>query len=267
LYSKTMNYNLREMFSLLENNDTICNKQEDLFGFSIETPEVKRRYEQADMELIAAFYSGSLNPSVLNKAGQKLFEFPAAFDTFIHVWMSEKPVIEAEIIRFGRRVLAAGNTGRNNGEKRLAAERAAIDRGDADTQVVLNASARVQHEIHRMMGLLRFSPGRNGEYIARCAPDHLILPAFGDYFSKRFGETSWLIIDDKRKLVLNCQNGGCAEINTLDTDFSENFSHTSDEWEGLWKFYHKTINNESRNNPDLQRQFMPKRYWKYLPEV
>jgi probable DNA metabolism protein len=39
------------------------------------------------------------------------------------------------------------------------------------------------------------------------------------------------------------------------------------EWEKLWQHYHKTINNESRNNPNLQRQFMPKRYWKYLTEL
>jgi probable DNA metabolism protein len=43
-------------------------------------------------------------------------------------------------------------------------------------------------------------------------------------------------------------------------------SENNDEWEELWKHYHKTINNEDRDNPGLQKQLMPKRYWKYLPE-
>jgi probable DNA metabolism protein len=42
--------------------------------------------------------------------------------------------------------------------------------------------------------------------------------------------------------------------------------HTGD-WEQLWQTYHKAINNEDRANPKLQKQFMPKRYWKYLPEL
>ena len=36
--------------------------------------------------------------------------------------------------------------------------------------------------------------------------------------------------------------------------------------EDLWRLYHRSINNESRNNPGLQRQFMPSRYRKYLNE-
>jgi len=123
---------------------------------------------------------------------------------------------------------------------------------------------KFQHEIHRMMGLLRFTPDNNGEFTAKCEPDYFILPNLAEYFTARFGETPWSIIDEKRGLRLRRLPGKEAEITPYK---EESDKEKSDEWEELWKHYHKTINNEDRTNPDLQRQFMPKRYWKYLPEV
>jgi len=124
---------------------------------------------------------------------------------------------------------------------------------------------KVQHEIHRMRGLLRFSQNEAGEYVARCAPDHYILPALEEYFTARFKETPWAIIDEKRGMCLRRRPGERAKIIPLEEIPAEDSA--KDEWEGLWKHYHKIINNEDRNNPNLQRQFMPKRYWKYLPEI
>jgi len=124
---------------------------------------------------------------------------------------------------------------------------------------------KVQHEIHRMMGLLRFTPNEEGEFIARCATDHYILPALAMYFKARFGETSWSIIDEKRGLRLCCRRGEEVKIIPLQEDAAA--AASNDEWEDLWKHYHVIINNKDRHNPKVQKQFMPKRYWKYLPEV
>ena len=189
--------------------------------------------------------------------------------------MSELP-IENEIFAFGKKIVAAAQTVIDSSEERArlqseAAAKAAADHSDMNTITVLNAAAKVQHEIHRMQGLLRFSPDANGAYIARCAPDHLIVPALGGYLTARFGNTPWLVIDEKRLLCLSCHPPQKAEILQINTNIFENKQQTADqnydEWEQLWKHYHKTINNESRKNTNLQRQLMPKRYWKYLPEV
>ena len=135
--------------------------------------------------------------------------------------------------------------------------------------------AQKQHEIHTMMGLLRFTPDKNGEFTAKCAPDHYILPNLTEYFTARFGETPWSIIDEKRGLRLRRLPGENAKISPFEDNNYANEKENgadnrciekNDQWEELWKHYHKTINNEDRNNPDLQRQLMPKRYWKYLPE-
>jgi probable DNA metabolism protein len=126
---------------------------------------------------------------------------------------------------------------------------------------------KVQHEIHRMMGFLRFAPDENGVYIARCEPDYPILPCLGPHFKERFGKTPWAIIDEKHRLCVRCLSG-TLEFFNIDEKTPESSKYPSNgKWEDLWRLYHKTINNESRNNPGLQRQFMPKRYWKYLTEI
>jgi len=127
---------------------------------------------------------------------------------------------------------------------------------------------KVGHEAHRMMGLLRFTPDKDGVFVARCAPDYFVLPALGEYFNARFGENSWEIIDEKRGLSVKSDNGELYRLEGLKrhAEDDEKINKNYDAWQELWKHYHKTINNENRDNPKVQKQFMPQRYWKYLPE-
>jgi hypothetical protein len=253
------------LFSILGNGAPVCAESEDLFGFE-QVPN-PFQYEQADLDFIAGFFSSGFNLDGLEEPARSFFELSVnAFGAFVHAWMSELP-IETEIAGFGRRVIKAADACRGGmEEKRRAAETAACDRGEADTLAVLNAAFKVQHEIDRMTGLLRFSPNSHGVYIARFAPDFLVLPALGEYFTARFGETAWQIIDEKRSLCLRRRAGERPILFKKEKSLRES-AGKGDEWEDLWRLYHKTINNESRNNPALQRQFMPKRHWKYLPEM
>ena len=117
-----------------------------------------------------------------------------------------------------------------------------------------------------------FSGVDDRRYIAYCAPDHFVLPLLADHFWQRFGQQGWAIVDEKRKLVLSGENGKepalrplkAKEKIRLDTPRQK---QSYDEWEELWKNYHRSINNEERLNPTLQKQFIPCRYWKYLPEL
>ena len=63
------------------------------------------------------------------------------------------------------------------------------------------AAYRKFREIERLMGLLRFSPAGDF-YLARCSPDTYLLPELAGHFTSRFGSVSWVIIDEKRSLVL-----------------------------------------------------------------
>jgi probable DNA metabolism protein len=131
----------------------------------------------------------------------------------------------------------------------------------------LKAANKIQVEIHRLMGFLRFSPEPDGTYIARCSPDHFILPALAEHFSLRFGETPWIIIDEKRNICLCKESGNPAILIDLPASFETVENKDNDDWEDLWRLYHKSVNNEARNNARLQRQFMPGRYQKYLCEL
>jgi probable DNA metabolism protein len=266
------NESLRKLFSELTDNNPVCAEevQDNLFELTCEKSKLISQYEEDDIQLILKYYSGYLTPSSIE---EPLLEEPArlfhelsadAFDIFIHAWMSELP-IKKEIIKFGRSVIAAWKAAGNSEEKRKAVLIAALNRSDPDTLTVLNAAAKVQYEIHRMQGLLRFSPDKDGVYLARCAPDHLIIPALAGYLTARFGETAWAVIDENRLLYLSRKAPEQVKITLLET--CSKSMQQSDGWEELWKNYHKTINNESRKNAGLQRQFMPKRYWKYLPEM
>ncbi|MDR0441934.1 MAG: TIGR03915 family putative DNA repair protein [Treponema sp.] len=249
---------LSKLFSLLENNDPFVYEEQGDFLFAEPPP---RRYEQADIDIISGLYSGGFN--LCGESARLLFELSEdAFSAFVHAWMSELP-IENEILSFGRKVIAASVTGGSKTAKKQAAEKAASDHSGADTLAVMGAAYKVERELHRLIGLLRFTPTDDGVYIARCTPDHLVLPAFGEHFTARFRETAWAIIDEKRNLAISRKPGEQAAMFAL----TEAFTGGSDEWEDLWRHYHKTINNESRKNPNLQRQLMPKRYWKYLPEM
>jgi hypothetical protein len=215
----------------------------------------------------------------------ELFELsPNAYDGAVYAWMSELP-IEGEIRRFCRKALTAARdaaggdlTGSGIGarEARFAADRAAVDRGDEDVRVVLEAAYKVTHEIDRMRGFLRFSPNEKGIYLARCGPDHFVLPALADHFGPRFGETPWAIIDEKRNLVLERLPDGEIRLAVLPgtepgtgtvAAFPEAGTQAGRFWEDLWRNYHRSVNNECRQNPLLQRRFMPARYWKYLTEM
>ena len=229
--------------------------------------------------------------AVIDKLLEKLEEIsPNARDNALHAllygysdYSPANPPLAA-IKSFLQKVLsAAEKTGVTPEEARRLAEQASEDRLDPDTEQVKLSAARVMREFDRLRGILRFKPDNDNEtqyggdsqadncYTARCAPDHFVLPLLANHFWQRFGKQSWAIVDEKRKLVLSGDNGKEPVLRQLGVKEKVDESGTeqeqkSDEWEGLWKNYHSSINNEQRANPKLQKQFMPSRYRKYLTE-
>ena len=260
-----MRINLDQLFANIGGDYSCAAGEEKLLDLSAD--EHMERIEKEDIDFVTFYFSTEFNISALEGTARNLFELSAnAFYSIILAWCGELP-IEKEIISFGRGILAAAQNFNNFDDKRRAADKAANNRADADTLTVLKTAGKVQIEIHRLQGLLRFSVNEDGEYVAMCEPDHFVLPCLGEFFTARFGDTPWSIIDEKRGLRLGRKPGERAKINVLEESLETIPSAKSDEWEELWKHYHKIINNEDRKNTDLQRQLMPKRYWKHLPEM
>jgi probable DNA metabolism protein len=123
---------------------------------------------------------------------------------------------------------------------------------------------KVGCETHRMLGLLRFRQTASGTYLAVCAPDHHQLPLIADHFAARMGTERWIVYDERRRISLLCEDGNWCLVEGHCPD-----AHLHDqeaEIAALWQMYHRIIANTARINYDLQRQFMPRRYWKYLIE-
>jgi probable DNA metabolism protein len=228
-----------------------------------------------ETSLTPAFFDAFDAPFAREFAELSLF----AYTSFIYGWLSELP-IATELVRFAWKAFSAAKNvscETKTEEARLAAEKAVSDRGDDAVAAVLAAAFKTKREIHRLAGMLRFTPvgeasQKDDVYIAYCAPDHFVLPPLAQHFFLRFGPSPWAIIDEKRALVLYALNGDVGLKDAQACGLPNVSPETSDSaapefWESLWRQYHKDVNNESRQNPGLQRQFMPKRYWKYLPEM
>jgi probable DNA metabolism protein len=96
-----------------------------------------------------------------------------------------------------------------------------------------------------------------------------------EHFERRFGNQRWAVFDRRRKLclvkphagpprIVEQAGGGSGEAAARDSALS---AAAPDQWEELWRSYFKAAANEERKNPRLQKSFMPRRYWKDLPEM
>ena len=117
----------------------------------------------------------------------------------------------------------------------------------------------------------RFSAcGIDGHYfeaygLAHACDDGYVLQLLAGHFSTRLGNEKWIIHDLGR---------GKAAIyaprlwRIADFSLPEGIapSRREEAFRDLWKEYFHSIAVRSRENPRLQRQFMPKKYWKHLPE-
>ncbi len=142
-----------------------------------------------------------------------------------------------------------------------------IDSHLSDDRVlkIHNMSYKVGGEKHRMLGLLRFRQLSGELYYAPMEPTYNILPIVAPHFSERLADQNWVIHDVKRRLaaVYNKRSWVLTEL-----DANQYMAGNDDEliYQDLWKRYFESIAIRSRVNPRLQRQHMPKKYWKYLVE-
>jgi probable DNA metabolism protein len=186
-------------------------------------------------------------------AGSMLRSFSGElFDLIARIWMSEEP-LEPPLLRL---CAVAGRRGPD----------ALADHGDPDLRAVSRAARRVDREIHRLTGLARFSPRRDGLFSAPLDPDANVVASLLPHFARRFGEEDFAIVDLRRRLAF-ARLGGRLESAVGDEALAFLPEPARDEEAELWKRYFKSAENPARRNPGLQRRLMPRRYWRYLPEI
>lgn len=131
---------------------------------------------------------------------------------------------------------------------------------------VLEAAGKVTWEKHKMTGLLRFSLIGPDTYFAAIEPQYNIASLLAPHFANRYAGQKWIIYDAGRKLAAVYDTKRWIMESGVELNQYVGAGGTEALYQNLWRLYFRSISIKSRENLRLQRSFMPRRYWKYLPE-
>ena len=138
-------------------------------------------------------------------------------------------------------------------------------------------SQKVGREAHRFEGLIRFRILEDGLQYAPFEPDCNVIGYCALHFKSRLTNNRWILHDIRRNLAVYW-DGTSLQYVDIDEDFNEQvqtvgevpehmLNDSEKKYQRLWQMFHTAIANNDRENKALQRQHMPRRYWKYLTET
>lgn len=176
-------------------------------------------------------------------------------------FLSEDPGIEMKLYRFIRRMF----------DSKRSIE---TDYGDQDVLGLRKIERRVMQEAVRIHQFVRFQETRDGLFFAPVEPAYNVLPFAMHHFKTRFADQKWLIYDIRRDYGFFYDLHRMHEVVLTEKLFSSLNGRIQDHlakeeervYQTLWKDYFNQITIRERKNLRMQRQHMPQRYWKFLPE-
>ena len=92
-----------------------------------------------------------------------------------------------------------------------------------------------------------------------------VLMILAAHFTERLGDQIWVLHDARRSLAA-LYNGASWWISEVPLPGNLVLHADEEQMQGYWQEYFRRIAIVERHNPNLQRQLMPKKYWKYLTE-
>lgn len=125
----------------------------------------------------------------------------------------------------------------------------------------------VGREAHRYKGLVRFRHLEGDAWYAAMEPDHRILPLIASHFAARFADQRWIIHDLRRgeAVVFDPLRRQWAET-PLEVTGPLPLSAGEELFRDLWQRYFDRLAIQERLNPKLQRQNLPLKHRRHLPE-
>lgn len=178
----------------------------------------------------------------------------------MYVWLSEQEGSDELLLRYLRKIIDHGGN-------------YSFNFTDPDVLEMKQLAQKVEREAEHLRQFVRFQKGADGSYFAPVSPLYNCLPVALGYFTDRFADQSWLIYDVKRRYGFYYDTESVREV-TITQDEHLLSGKLTDEmmaederlFQMLWKNYLKTLTIRERLNPKLQRQHMPRRFWKFLTE-
>ncbi len=210
--------------------------------YHIETEEKKSRRVWTALE-------GKLSKSAQNMA--------------LLVWLSDLPETEMVLFRYFRKII----------DHQKGFE---MNFGDSDVIRIKEIARKVNGEAEKIRQFVRFQKTKDGIFFAPISSRYNVLGLVAPHFRSRYPNQSWILYDTERNFGLYYDTHDLQEITFSLEDLksfkskkleSEKLSETEIYYQNLWKEYFETIAIKERFNPKLQRQHMPKRFWKYLTEM
>ena len=128
---------------------------------------------------------------------------------------------------------------------------------------------KISRETERLRGILRFQvvwdEAQNDILYAHIGPDADLIQLLMPHFLNRYRKEPFIIHDVSREKAGFASDGRWV-MRPLSRDFAPEFADSEQEYQALWKQYFRNAAIKQRINPRCQKNFMPKRYWKYLVE-
>lgn len=149
-----------------------------------------------------------------------------------------------------------------------------VNFADEDVLHLSKIYKKVTRESHHIRQFVRFQKTADNIYFAVMDPKYNVLPLNSDFFQDRYADQPWIIYDTRRNygLYYNLQTVETIYFEKLPVSIATGKLSTAQQdedekdFQDLWNNYLKSITIEERKNLKLQRQHMPKRFWKYLTE-
>ncbi len=178
-----------------------------------------------------------------------------------YAFLSEEAGIEMKILRFVQRLFEEGGC-------------IVTDLGDPDVLELVQQARKVKREACRMMQFVRFQQTKEGLYFCGIEPLYDVLPLVLGHFRSRFADQQWLLYDLKRNYGALYNKKQIDEVVLTRSEINRNTGQINQDlleesdlvYQTLWKSYFQEISIKERKNLRLQRQHMPRRFWKYLIE-
>jgi len=185
----------------------------------------------------------------------------SALDMLFISYLSELKGIENRIFSYIRKALLAEISIETNF-------------ADPDVLELSKIYKKVRREEERIRQFVRFQKTSDGLFFSVIDPMYNVLPLTARFFKTRYADQPWIIYDVRREYGLHY------DLKTVETVHFEKLSvaletgrlsaekldNCEKAFQDLWKDYLKAITIRERQNLKLQRQHMPKRFWKYLTE-
>jgi probable DNA metabolism protein len=185
---------------------------------------------------------------------------PVTFNMLMYVWLSEVQGSDELLFRYIRKTFDSK-------------ESIELNFADDDVLQVRNLAKKVNTEKLRLIEFVRFQKAADDIFFAPVSPDHNCLPLVIEHFTDRFADQKWIIYDTKRSYGYFYDLKNVTEMTLDSTNLfpegkldEELMAKDEKLFQELWRGYFKSMTIKERINLKLQRQHLPKRYWKYLTE-